>query len=153
MAQDRGGRTVGWVPWADLAGPTAVREAARDGWFPWSQIGTEADMVWSMAEKVTKPAPGMDAGRLDRATRPVAVAAQSAEIEIVELPVDAAIAEADALLPEAMTAIDDAIRVLRSVAVRDPRVAAALRQEGVSPDEVIGMVRSGGALTVIAGET
>jgi hypothetical protein len=150
MAHDRMTKP-GWVPWPEFALTMADHQPKPASWVPWSRIGTDADLVWTVADNVGKPSAITRADRLDRESRPLSVAAQSEEIDVIVLPVDPQIAEADEVMPGAMTAIDDALRSLRSVALHDPRIAAVLHDEGVTADDVIGVVRTGDALTVIVG--
>jgi hypothetical protein len=151
-AEDRLDKPGSWVPWSQLA-LTTDKEVVVASWVPWSELGSDTNAVWTVASKVERPSVTMGADRPDRASHPITLAAETEEIDVIALPVDPQIANAaDQVLPGAMTPIEDALRSLRSVALRDPRITAVLRDKGVSVDDVIGVVHTDEALTVIVGD-
>lgn len=143
-AEDSTVRPNGWIPWSQLTRAGVDGRAGFTTWVPWAKIETDADSVWKVAEKVGKPA----AARLDRASRPLSIAAQGEEIDVIAIAVNPQIAKA----PATPAVIDDALRSLRTAADSDPRITAALRERGVTADDVIGVVRTDGALNIIIGD-
>jgi hypothetical protein len=72
-------------------------------------------------------------------------------VRVVELPVNLAAARVPGMLAAAASALEPAMKSVRSTLARDPDVLQALVARGYNVDDVIGVERSGAAVTVFTG--